>query len=75
MPRPPKLVSKVRLNLDVPIETKEMMLELQAKLNADSITEVIRRSIMLCHFAVKGQIEGASVILKHGKKTKEIIIV
>ncbi len=45
MPRPTRTEERARMNLDVPLTVRELIQLLVIKLEADSMTEVIRRSI------------------------------
>jgi len=46
MPRPPREVSKVRVNLDLHPEVKTLLEEVRDEIHADSMSEVVRRAVL-----------------------------
>lgn len=53
MPRHPARTERVRLNLDVPISTRERIDKIQALSEADTMTEVIRKALIVYEYLLE----------------------
>lgn len=70
---PPKVSSKVRLNLEMPASLKQEIDELVEQTGAASLSEVLRRSLALFGLAMKCQAEGVKLQLAHKDGTVETL--
>lgn len=75
MPRP-SLKDRARLNLKMSEAVRLQMESLQQRTGADSLTEVIRRSLAYHDLIQSAKESGASVLIRYPDGTeKEIVIV
>jgi predicted CopG family antitoxin len=63
MPRPASRVEKRRITLEVSVEVYDQIVRLQDRLEADSMTEVIRRAIKTYEELLLRRAEGATKVL------------
>lgn len=75
MTRRKLLAETVRLNLQLHPSVRDQILRLRETLDADTMTEVIRRSLALHELLLNKQAEGYKLLLQNGKSTTEIVIV
>jgi uncharacterized secreted protein with C-terminal beta-propeller domain len=73
MTRPKHTEEKVRLNLDLPKSIRERIERVRTMIEADSLTEVVRRSISLFEALIEFKSEGARIIIRN-KNGSEIEI-
>jgi hypothetical protein len=62
--RPIREIKKERINLDIHPEIKELIKDVQARICADSMGEVIRRAVFVYDALLSAQSEGDEIILK-----------
>jgi hypothetical protein len=62
--RPAREVKKERVNLDIHPEVKELIKDVQARICADSMGEVIRRAVFVYGALLSAQSEGDEILLK-----------
>lgn len=74
MTRPVRTVKKIRINIDMHLETKVELEELKTKTRADSMSEVMRRALSLYKLVVDAQDEGLPVVLQIGEKKHDLFI-
>ena len=55
MPRPKTRLAKIRLTLEVTVDVKRRMEKIRDKIHADSLTEVIRRSLLFYEAAIEAK--------------------
>jgi hypothetical protein len=72
MPRIPKAKPGVRLTMDIPVQTREVIVALRDKLHADSMTEVVRRAILFYDHVVQAKTitstkKGAELLIRSRK--------
>jgi hypothetical protein len=60
-----KEIDRVRLSLDITPRVREQLTHLEAKTEAGSITEVVRRALALYDLIMEHQDEGGKLIFKH----------
>lgn len=65
---------KKRLNLELPIAARERLERLMLDTEADSMTEVIRRALLLYEEVHHARVEGARLMLRTGNVEREILI-
>ena len=75
MPRPPSTEKRVRLNLELPVRVRDQLERLKKMSEADSLTEVIRRAVILFEFLLELRASKATIIIraKNGSE-KEVIL-
>lgn len=66
MPRPKHSEPKVRLNLEISKSLRDRVERLQQTTEADSITEVIRRSVALAEELINATKRGDAVVIRDG---------
>ncbi|HEY3898252.1 MAG TPA: hypothetical protein VGM54_06550 [Chthoniobacter sp.] len=66
-----KANDRVRLSLDVTPKVREQLDLLEARTEAGSITEVIRRALALYDLVVEHQQEGGKLIFRHADGEEE----
>lgn len=71
MPRPKSDVQKIRLNLDLTPEARERLERLKGICDADTMSEVIRRSLAAMEELAKHQKSGGSIILRFSDSDEE----
>jgi len=73
-PRPPSKNEKKRLALELSTAARDNLDELQVMTDADSLAEVIRRSLNLYRLVVSAKQSGSSLIIrtKEGSKVKDV---
>ena len=64
MPRPARTQSRVRLNLDLPEETKQRLEGLRDITHADSMSEVVRRALAVYEFLLEEKTDGGVTIMR-----------
>jgi hypothetical protein len=73
--RRPKAVPTTRLNLEIAETVRQRLESLQARSEADSMVEVIRRALAVYEVLWEAKDEGASVIVRtKGGEEKEVIL-
>ena len=72
MPRPPSTERRVRLNLEVTERVRERLHKIKALIEADSITEVIRRALFVYEFVLKTR--GRLVIRSKDGTERDVIL-
>jgi hypothetical protein len=67
---------KERLNLDMHPDIKALVLDLQRRRNADSMSEIIRRAVQVLETLQTEQEKGSVIILRDrdGKETQLLIV-
>ena len=66
---------KIRLNLEVDPKIRERILELQTKTGAESITEVIRRSLVCYESLVEIKSKGNLILREGDSETKLLFVI
>lgn len=75
MARPARSSPKVRLNVEISEEMRKLLSDLQLRVQADSLSEVIRRSLKVYDFYTKEQEQGTKFYLKkQGEDPRELTI-
>lgn len=74
MPRPRSTDERVRLNLEMARETRCHVEELKAKIQAESLAEVIRRALGYFDLLVDTEASGGRVILERPDGTSERLV-
>ena len=64
MSRPNRGDIRIRLSLDMTRETRELLTNLRIDTNADSLTEVIRRALVVYKFFVDRTSEGGTTVVQ-----------
>ena len=64
MSRPNRGDIRIRLSLDMTRETRELLNNLRIYTNADSLTEVIRRALVVYKFFVDRTSEGGTTVVQ-----------
>ena len=64
MPRNPPVVKKTRVNMDVHPEIKALVLDLQERTSADSMSEVVRRAVKLYDLMLTEHANGSELLIK-----------
>ena len=62
---------RVRLSLDVSKRVKDDLTKLANRTDAGSLTEVIRRALVLYDLVIEHQEDGGNVVFRHSDKTEE----
>lgn len=76
MPRPPKKIETVRLNLEISAGTKERLERLQEQTQARSMTEVIAWALAVYERLVNQESEGNEVVIRQPNgKEKGLLLV
>lgn len=57
-------IAKTRINLDIHPEVKELIQDVQGRIFADSMGEVIRRAVIIYDRLLAAQSEGDEILLK-----------
>jgi hypothetical protein len=65
---------KSRLNLEMPEAVREQLEQLRVRTHSDSLAEVFRRSLALYDLLWSAKERGASILIKDGDGTKEVLI-
>lgn len=65
---------KKRLNIELPLAARERLERLMIDTEADSMTEVIRRALLLYEELHHARVEGARLVLRTGHVEREILI-
>lgn len=73
MPRIKRKIPKVRLNLDLPQTLKDQIEQLRYASHADSLSEVIRRSLAIYDYLVTENSAGSTIIVRHKDGTESRI--
>lgn len=78
MPRQPKVTGKGqhRLTLQIPAAKKRQLIELQRRLGASSMVEVVGRALELLEIAVDAKDEQGSLVVRKssGEESKLLIL-
>ena len=74
MPRLKKPGETQRLNLLTTKEVRQKMEELQAKMGADSLGEVIRRSMAVYDYLLRENEKGSKLVVRSKQGEKEVIL-
>lgn len=74
MPRPPSREARVRLNLDLPVSVRERMDRVREMSEADTISEVIRRSLAVYEALLDMAHDGAKVVTRGRDGTEEVVL-
>ena len=67
-----KATDRTRLSLDVSPKVREQLDHLEARTEAGSITEVIRRALSLYDLVTEHQMEGGKLVFRHADGDEEI---
>lgn len=62
-----RTAKKTRFNLETDVAGREMLERLRVQTNADSLAEVVRRSIGLMHFLLTKAESGSTILLRDDK--------
>lgn len=62
--RPVRKQAKVRINLDMPVEVKELLEQIRDETHADSMGEVMRRAVFAYAFLLGEQKTGSTVVIR-----------
>ena len=68
-----KATDRTRLSLDVSPKIREQLDHLEARTEAGSITEVIRRALSLYDLVTEHQMEGGKLVFRHTDGDEEIL--
>ncbi len=68
-----KATDRTRLSLDVSPKVREQLDHLEARTEAGSITEVIRRALSLYDLVTEHQVEGGKLVFRHADGDEEIL--
>lgn len=74
MPRPKSPRPRVRLNLEIPQETRDRLARLQIQMEADNITEVVRRLALRCESLLEIADQGRLVLRRKDGTEAELIL-
>lgn len=74
MTRPEAKIQKTRMNLDVKPQVKITIEKLRDKLEADSMGEIIRRSVQTFDKLLTMQESGAVIIVRHPDGTEQHLL-
>ena len=75
MPRPPNTEPRTRLNLEIPVRLRERMERLRQTLEADSLTEVIRRALVVYEALLTTREGHGKVFIRAADGTEQEIVV
>ena len=75
MARPKTSHPRKRLNLDIPAKTYDKVVALRDRTEAESLTEIVRRSTSLLEFAVDAKERGARFIIRNFDGTEREIVI
>lgn len=64
MPRNPPVVKKTRVNMDMHPEIKALVLDIQERTSADSMSEVVRRAVKLYDLMLTEHTNGSELLIK-----------
>jgi len=68
-----KVPDRTRLSLDVSPKVREQLTDLEARTEAGSITEVIRRALSLYDLVTEHQGEGGKLVFRHVDGEEEVL--
>ena len=68
-----KATDRTRLSLDVSPKVREQLDHLEARTEAGSITEVVRRALSLYDLVTEHQVEGGKLVFRHADGDEEIL--
>lgn len=74
MARPKVDSPKIRMNLDVRPEVKDLIETLKVEVHADSMSEVVRRAVLLYDHMRTRTESGAKIIIRNADGTEHEII-
>ena len=74
MSRPPSSAARVRLNLDLPISVRERMDRVREMSEADTISEVIRRSLAVYEALLGLAHEGAKIVTRKRDGMETVVL-
>ena len=74
MPRPKKSGPTTRLNLEMNVAVRERMERLRDVTDAESLTEVIRRSLAIYEVLWDAKHDGGRVMIRSNDGEREVII-
>tara|TARA_Y100000589_G_C27117327_1_gene614832 strand:- start:503 stop:730 length:228 start_codon:yes stop_codon:yes gene_type:complete len=74
MARPKKNEARARLNLDLPQSARERLETLRIETEADSLAEVIRRSLALYELLWQQQQQGVQIIARKDDEEKRVLL-
>ena len=75
MPRPAKKFPTRRLNLEMSNSVRKKLEKLQQQTEADSLAEVIRRSLAVYDFLWSEKRKGGKLVIKSSDGDKEVVII
>jgi hypothetical protein len=67
-------VDRVRMHLEIQLSVRERIEELMVKIEADSMTEVIKRATTLLQAMVDAREQGWEILLKRGDEERIVVI-
>ncbi len=74
MPRLKKDEARTRLNLELPQTARDRLEALRVETEADSLAEVIRRSLALYELLWQQQQQGVQIIARKGDEEKRVLL-
>lgn len=74
MPRIARTTPKNRINLELPSEVKSRLEALRETTNADSLSEVIRRSLAVYDFLWQEKVKGASTFIRSEDGYEQLVV-
>lgn len=74
MPRPASHEARVRLNLDLPVSVRERMDHVREMSEADTISEVIRRSLAVYEALLDLAHGGAKIVTRRRDGTETVVL-
>lgn len=74
MTRPEAKIPKIRVNLDIKPQVKATVEKLRDQLEADSMGEIIRRSVQTFDKLLTMQESGAVIIVRHPDGTEQHLL-
>ncbi len=75
MPRPKQEQEKRKLTLELSLPVRERLTQLQQRSEADSLTEVIRRSLAIYDLLLAAREEGAEIVIRSASGEKVLALV
>lgn len=75
MPRPKQEQEKRKLTLELSLPVRERLTSLQQRSEADSLTEVIRRSLALYDLLLAARDNGEEIIIRSSAGEKKLALV
>lgn len=74
MPRPSKTTETVRLTIEMAVGVRKQLEHLRDRINADSLTEVIRRSLAAYDLLTSATACGGRIVIQTADGEKELIL-